>query len=307
MTIAPTAYRVMYEVPLKLTGRIVDINKFNDIPTLGTAGARGVVLKDELWQAGQFITIGFIDGTVAERQQFMAAIVELSKYTNIHFQVLQNWRDAMIRVKHIPNQSWSAVGQQNLDISRNKPTMSIGWEGIHVRIHELMHMLGFGHEHQNPLAGIKWNIQKLIEIFTGPFHGWTVEMVEINLLEKLAIDEIIGTAYDPLSMMHYRIHPDWTLDGYETVENTQLSVLDKQLLGQLYKFPEGATVTPIITETADSTIITNTTGDAEQPIIINPGPTNNKTLASEYAVGGFAALTAVGALIRRRNKKRKRA
>lgn len=305
MLIAPEAFRVQYEVPLKLTGRIVKPELFTNIPTIGTAGARGVVFKEELWQTGQIITIGFMDGTQAQKDQFFAAIVEVSKYTNIHFQVLQNYRDAMIRVKHIPNQSWSVVGLQNLDVNRRQPTMSIGWNGVNVCIHELLHMLGFAHEHQNPLAAIMWNIQKLIEIFTSPAHGWSVEMIEVNLLEQLSIDSIIGTAYDPLSIMHYRIHPEWTLDGYSTVENLVLSMLDKQLLGQLYKFPEGVNVKPIITEVGDSTIITNTTGDAGQPLIINPGPTNVTNQAGGYAVGAFAITTAVGALVRR-NKKRKR-
>lgn len=290
MTLPPEAYRAYYQMPL-----------------LGTesAGSRAIVFKDKRFKTGQIVTVGFIDGTTPQIAEFITAIEIVSRYTNIHFKVIPDWTKALLRIKHIPNQSWQHIGLDNLNIPSNKPTGSIGWSGVHVCIHELMHALGFAHEHQNPEANIPWDIQVLTQVFTGPFHGWTVDMIYMNWIDRLEIDSIIGAEYDPLSILHYKINPLWTTNGFETPENLVLSAGDILALGKIYAFPEDVELVPIKEVMKDGSIlITNAPIDPQIPIEINDGLiTNaNPNLAGGLILGGIA----LGTYINQRRKRKDR-
>jgi hypothetical protein len=106
--------------------------------------------------------------------------------------------------------SWSYVGRDNLNhASPKERTMNFGWAltdayGRDTAKHEIGHALGLNHEHQNPNAGIIWNVRKVIDHFSGPPNSWSVGQIQSNILDKLPGSSVSGSNWDPDSIMHYQ-------------------------------------------------------------------------------------------------------
>ena len=87
--------------------------------------------------------------------------------------------------------------------------MNFGWNlrsdprHEYVAVHEIGHTLGFPHEHQNPFAGIVWDAEAVYNYFGGPPNNWSRDTTENNILRKLLPTEVMGTKWDPNSIMHY--------------------------------------------------------------------------------------------------------
>ena len=264
-----------------------------DRPLLGlSAGDRGIALRNTLWTPGQVITIGFMDGTTQQRADFQTGLQIWAPYTNLNFQIVNNPASAMVRVTFaLAGQSWSELGTNALTIPSSRATISIGWAGMDLILHEIGHMLGFGHEHQNPDNPIEWNVQVLNEVLTGPPNNWTTRMIELNVIERYTTNQIIGTSFDPQSIMLYPVDPTWTLNNYATAWNQMLSAKDKQLAQQVYPFPEGVTVKDQVVAPVEdgSILISNRTDDPDNPIFINEnGATQTASLA------GLGTLLGIG-------------
>lgn len=111
--------------------------------------------------------------------------------------------------------TWSYLGRDILEYpGQYEPTMNFGWDltqdprgdGVDTPIHEIGHTLGFPHEHQNPLAGIDWNEQAVIDYFSGPPNNWSIQRINRNILDKYPTESIQGSDWDPNSIMHYAFH-----------------------------------------------------------------------------------------------------
>jgi hypothetical protein len=107
--------------------------------------------------------------------------------------------------------SWSYVGRDAIDHASDPAsrTMNFGWPlttayGRDTALHEIGHALGFPHEHQNPIAGIVWNTEKVYEYFSGPPNNWDKATIDWNILRKLQAAEVDGSDWDPDSIMHYQ-------------------------------------------------------------------------------------------------------
>ncbi len=95
--------------------------------------------------------------------------------------------------------------------------------------------LGLKHEHQNPYGGIKWNRTALKEYYRGPPNNWDDEKIESNVIQPAFINQTNGV-YDPDSIMHYSIEPEWTMNKCcGTKENYDLSKGDKLAIQKLYE------------------------------------------------------------------------
>ena len=90
----------------------------------------------------------------------------------------------------------------------NQPTTVYGWDlttpyGRGTALHELGHVLGMEHEHQNPYAGIEWNEDAVYKDLGGPPNNWDRNTTYHNILEKLSTQQVQGSTWDPNSIMEY--------------------------------------------------------------------------------------------------------
>ena len=121
--------------------------------------------------------------------------------------------------------------------------MNFGWftdrtpdyEIRRTTLHEFGHALGLIHEHQNPLQNIQWNVEKVYTYYAQT-QGWSRQDVDQNLFRKYSSTQTQFCRYDPLSIMHYSVPKQLTLDGFEVRWNYQLSVEDKGFIGRMYPF-----------------------------------------------------------------------
>lgn len=108
--------------------------------------------------------------------------------------------------------SQSAVGRDVLSIPLTEPTTVYGWDltspyGRGTALHELGHVLGMEHEHQNPFAGIQWHEEAVYQALGKPPNNWSRQTTFHNILEKLDPQQVQGSAWDPDSIMEYEFEP----------------------------------------------------------------------------------------------------
>lgn len=132
----------------------------------------------------------------------------------LEFQEVTSADDAEIRIGFQNGDGyWSYIGTDVLRIGQSERTMNFGQDlrndsrGVDVPVHEIGHTLGFPHEHQNPFSGIVWDRQAVIDRFSRPPNGWSVAMIEHNILNKHDASVVDGSDWDPDSIMHYAFPP----------------------------------------------------------------------------------------------------
>jgi hypothetical protein len=132
----------------------------------------------------------------------------------LEFTEVTQLSEAEVRIgfSQADGRSASAVGRQILGVPLNQPTTVYGWNlntayGRGTALHELGHVLGMEHEHQNPFAGIKWHEQAVYDSLAQPPNGWDAATTYHNILEKLSPQQVQGSAWDPNSIMEYEFEP----------------------------------------------------------------------------------------------------
>jgi len=207
--------------------------------------ARGAVLADAKWPLGSIIKIGFLDGDPSLRDRVRQAAQQWLDRTgaDLTFSWLNNADEAHIRISFAYEGSWSLLGRyakEQTDIS--SPTMNFGWltpessdeEVQEVVLHEFGHALGFIHEHQNPDGGLEWNREAVIKSLSGPPNNWSPQQIETNVLGSYDPRDLIGTPFDPDSIMLYPFPANWTTNGVSTSNNSELSPQDIKLVQSVY-------------------------------------------------------------------------
>jgi len=129
----------------------------------------------------------------------------------LEFQEVNQLSEAEVRIGYstADGSSASAVSRDVLNVPLNKPTSVYGWDlttpyGRGTALHELGHVLGMEHEHQNPFAGIKWHEQAVYDALAKPPNSWDHNSRYHNILEK----QVQGSTWDPDSIMEYEFEPD---------------------------------------------------------------------------------------------------
>ncbi len=145
----------------------------------------------------------------------------------LEFKEVAQLSEAEVRIGYsvADHSSASSVGRDVLNTSFTEPTTVYGWDlttpyGSGTALHELGHVLGMEHEHQNPFAGIKWNEQAVYASLGKPPNSWDHQTTFQNILEKLDAKQVQGSKWDPDSIMEYEFEagliaapPPYDVDG----------------------------------------------------------------------------------------------
>src|SRR5262245_49104741 len=164
----------------------------------------------------------------------------------LEFQEVSQLSEAEVRIGYstVDGSSASAVGRDVLNVPLDEPTTVYGWNltdhyGRGTALHELGHVLGMEHEHQNPFAGIKWHEQAVYDSLAKPPNNWDHDTTYHNILEKLSPQQVQGSSWDPDSIMEYEFEPGlidepevYDLNGL--VPPATLSAADKQWARKWY-------------------------------------------------------------------------
>lgn len=274
---------------------------------------RAAFKVSSLWDKGTTIRIHFLDGTDKQKnwvqQVVMDKLAPLVSSLSFQWNVPMDQSDFRISFA-TPNQAWSYVGTDCLQIPKPDPTMNLGWIDDDVQfdappfkntgqvvVHEFCHALGMVHEHQNPKNnGIVWNKPVVYEELARS-NNWSKQQVDHNLFQKYGDaemcskvksmapypdqsadilgycegDVVNGSEYDIHSIMHYWYPPKWILSGPTEIPiNTELSALDKQWLSNYYAI-SGTNPTPDAPGKETPTTTTDSTDKGpESP----PSPSN---------------------------------
>lgn len=195
-------------------------------------------MPSKRWINGSKIRIGFLGGTDGQHDMVRTVAMQWTEIASLDFEFTDD-PNPQIRVAFDDaDGAWSYVGTDNLAIAAGQPTLNLGWLDEGVILHEFGHMIGLSHEHQNPDGGIQWNEAQVIADLAGPPNYWDEATTRHNVLDKYSMDQILGTEFDPESIMLYAFPGDWTTNRPEgTEENSAISDLDRE-------FVRGATMYP---------------------------------------------------------------
>lgn len=221
----------------------LDMTVTDDAP-LGVE--RGVYDQNQKWTNGSTLNVKFIGGDEYVRSKVKYYAVFWENYANIKFNFSQS-ASPHILISFVNGAgSWSYVGAYSAKVAaQGNPSMNFGWfnsstsesEFKRTTLHEFGHALGLLHEHRNANNTIQWNLPVVYNYYQQ--QGWSKDKVNEQVLGRYSVS-LTNRQYDPLSIMHYPIPKEHTLNGYSVGWNTNISAKDIELMKEIY--PKSGTV-----------------------------------------------------------------
>jgi len=192
------------------------------------------------WQAGQVLTIQFLDGDERLHERVKRHAHQWPEYANLIFR-FGNYPDAEIRVTFGGRAYRSMVGTDAMSVPAPRPTMELGGftpdsdDELLRRtvLHEFGHAIGCVHEQASPAASIPWDTAKVYQYYRWS-QGWDDETIYHNVLLRYSSLDTRFTAHDPASIMQYPVPRYLTTGNFEISWNTDLSALDKSFIARMY-------------------------------------------------------------------------
>ena len=215
-----------------------EINRPHRMRVNGSGKVSAISPVGKQWINGSTLRIRFMGGSKDNQKLVKKHAPQWTNHANLNFEFTDD-PTAEIRISFDSSDgAWSYVGLDNKNIPLHAATMNLGWVDKGVILHEFGHMIGLGHEHQNPEGGIIWNEEEVIRDLAGPPNFWSAEQTRHNVLRKYSADQIHGTQFDPSSVMLYEFPGRWTqnLPG-GTTGNDDLSATDEDFVASAKMYP----------------------------------------------------------------------
>ncbi|MBC7538719.1 MAG: hypothetical protein H7281_07860 [Bacteriovorax sp.] len=206
-----------------------------------------IVRTSKTWEENRTLIITFIDGEPETKMEVERFSNEWTKYANINFAFYPTPNDVpknktidiLISFKKTGNNS--SVGRDSLASSKNNTySMSLSEldkKFIHLRrstiLHEFGHALGLEHEHQHINRNFKLNEEKALE-YCRTVYGFDESTCRLNIIQTISGNDVYMSKYDPLSIMHYSLHPSFLQNQINLSNNISLSLLDKIEIAKVY-------------------------------------------------------------------------
>ena len=200
-----------------------------------------VGVKGKYWEPGQDISIGFLEGTPDQLDLVRRVATTWTQFANLSFRFTDHPTEAHYSPVRIAfragNGSWSYIGTDCRMASAGRPTMNFGWLDEAVVLHEFGHMLGLGHEHQNPNSPIRWNKPQVYTDLGNAPNFWDHQTINHNIFARYAPGAVDTSPLDKDSIMLYQVPSRWTLDGFSAGFNTFISPTDTAFVRRIYPRP----------------------------------------------------------------------
>lgn len=201
---------------------------------------RSVASHTRFWEPGRTLKIATYDTDQKTVDIVKNIANQWLEHANLKFEFIPGATgDIRLKIEESEDRfSYSLLGTDSLKYLPEEPTMRISlsleddeFEGT--VLHEFGHALGLRHEHQHPDATIPWDLDKIYDWYEKEYN-FDRKSVDTDVLPLPYYSNVTYSDYDPLSIMHYEIDGEVTIDNWKQARNRTLSEKDKETIRKIY-------------------------------------------------------------------------